>query len=184
MPPDRERSRRCSTGPLLSALVAGLLAAACGDAGTPVSPSAVVATPPAPTPSPGAGNPVPGEATLVVSSFQMRFVAFAQEFYWYRPAIALRETTGAGTAMLESLLVELPDGDTTEIGAGCFYRDGSMVVRAGGSWSSDAIYPYCLDVESRLDLSGRLLSLTVRYRDERGAPKRVMATTTVPPHAP
>jgi hypothetical protein len=51
-------------------------------------------------------------------------------------------------------------------GTGCFLTPESQVVPAGGSWSLDSLYGYCLDIDSPVELSS--LDVIVTVVDDNG----------------
>lgn len=148
---------------------------------TPSSVSSVVS--PAPPPAPGAV----AAATLAVSSFDVKFAEVFGGSYWYRPAMVLTETGGKSAATLQSISFRMPDGTRIDIvndapeGKGCFLTPQSKVVPRGSFWDLSSVYWYCLDIDSRSDLTGRQIAVGVTFTDEDGHAGAVSGTATVRP---
>ena len=168
-----------------AALMVALAGAGCGNHSTaPTMPSSVPSVA-SPTPTP---PPAPGEmaaATLAISSFDVTFAEFFGGTYWYRPAMVLTETSGKSAATLQSVSFRIPDGTRIDIlnnapaGQGCFLTSLSKVVPRGSSWDLSSVYWYCLDIDSRSDLSDRQIAVDVTFTDEDGHAGAVSGTATV-----
>lgn len=162
--PYRRRMRR-------GLIIAALAAASCSGPG-PVSP--------APVPPGASVAPVPpgaSVATLAVSSFEVSFAGLSNSTYWYRPTMVLAETSGRSAARLQSISFSMPNGGAINIvGQGCLY---TQLVSAGQSWNLDNVYFYCLDLDSRADISGLQVRVSVRFLDDEGRPGAVDGTATV-----
>lgn len=147
---------------------------ACGDPRTVTGPSPARSGPPAPAPAPDPPPPQPAAATLVVSSFDVEFQEVYGGSFWYFPAMVLTETTGQSAAALKSIVFSTADGQSFPIvndappGMGCFLTNESKSVAAGASWDLSSVYGYCLDIDSRTDLSGREVTVVVTFTDEDG----------------
>ncbi len=159
--------------------VLGVSISACG--GGPTVPT-VGPTPAASTPAPVG----PSVATLAVSSFEVTFDNYFNGGYWYRPTMVLTETSGKSAATLQSISFSIPNGNTFFIaapnvpnGKGCFLTSQSKVVPAGHTWNLNSVYYYCLDIDSRIDITGVPLSVTVSFTDEDGRQGTVKGSATV-----
>jgi hypothetical protein len=128
-------------------------------------------------------------AVLQITRFQMNLFAHEGGYYVYRPTILLSERSGTSAATLESLTFGMPTGDTVEFdgavqqGGTCLTTRESRTVPAGGTWNDSEIYEYCLDdLDTRADIGGQQVQLTVRYHDDHGGAATVSALTTVAAH--
>lgn len=149
-----------------------LFIGACGGPRSATSPTPVQS--PAPAGSQVTAPPPAPATALSISSFDVHFVEYYGGANWYTPAIVLAETTGNSPAILQSITFSMPNGDTVYIandappGKGCFLTAESKQVPAGGTWSSDSVYGYCLDLDSRASLSGGHVGLTIKFSDLEG----------------
>ena len=99
------------------------------------------------------------------------------------PRLVLRETTGASRASIRSITIAVADQILFILkpaqSPGCFTLAGSDTVPAGGTWSMDQVYLYCLDVDTSVILSGTKASVVVDFTDADGHVGSVSGTTTV-----
>ena len=160
------------------AILSVLFTCGCGQSGStlrsPVQPFPAAPVPPSPAPS-----PVRTQATLAVSSFVLEFQETYLGEYYYRPQLTLSETGGHSGATL-TWITFFADGFSTFIaGPGCFLKNGSDRVSAGGTWQIDSVYYYCLDIASRSDFNGKAPVVEIGFQDDAGVPGSVTATGTV-----
>ena len=165
---------------LLAIFVFAVSISACGG-GTTVAPTPAAPTPAAPAPAPG-----PSAATLAVSSFDVTLDNYSNGWYWYRPKMVLRETSGKSSATLQSISFSILNGDTYVVtvpvganGQGCFLTSESKVVTAGQAWNLNSAYYYCLDIDSRNDLAGTVITVAITFVGEDGHQGTVQHTVVV-----
>ncbi|HUS20857.1 MAG TPA: hypothetical protein VMZ66_02465 [Aeromicrobium sp.] len=168
---------------VLVIVVFAVSVSACGG-GTTVS--TVAPTPAAPTAAAPAPAPRPSAATLAVSSFDVTFDNYSSGRYWYRPNMVLTETSGKSSATLQSISFSILNGDTYFVtapvvanGQGCFLTSESKVVGAGQAWNLNSVYYYCLDIDSRNDLTGTPITVAITFVDEDGHQGTVKNTVVV-----
>src|SRR5262249_49604257 len=123
-----------------------------------------------PTPtSTSSPQPAKALATLAVSAFVLEFQGVYDNVYYYRPQLILSETSGQSGATLKSIPFMMSDGDSDIVsGPGCFIKSGSDRVPAGGIWSVDAVYYYCLDLATRMDFSRTAPTVMINFADDSG----------------
>jgi hypothetical protein len=153
-----------------------IVISACGGATGPSAPSAAA---PAAAPAP----PQPA-AKVVISSYEMQFEEFEPKYnlYWYRPQLVLAETSGQSAATIASIDFMVNGGDNVITGpradTGCFLDQGSDQVPAGGTWTSDLVYAYCLDIDVSSPLTANSASVLVKFKDVEGRSGSVTGTAT------
>ena len=165
---------------LFAAIAGGvaIVVSACGGTTGPSAPSAVVAAP-APTPA-----PPPPVATVVIASYEMQFWGFDPRYnvYDYLPQLSLTETSGQSAATITSIDFLVNGGDFLINGrhadTGCFVEQGSDQVPAGGQWTSDLVYYYCLDIDTSSPVTANSASVVVKFKDADGRSGSVAGTAT------
>lgn len=175
-----------NAGSIRRAGAAAFLALVCASCAF-VPPSA-----PTPLPLPSGGiTPVPERTTtpttraaLAIDAFEWRFTGATQRpssaySYFYVPSLRLRETGGTTPVTLNSIFFLEPGGGYTILSnGGCFWGPAGQI-DAGGTWSSASVYPYCLDLDSSVNLVGQEVRVVVTFRDAEGGVGQVTGTTIV-----
>jgi len=138
---------------------------------------------PVPPPVPSVSSPA-ANATVVVTSFEMTFDGMSGAAYVYRPSVELKETGGKSSVRITALWFSAAGellGVTVDgpLGKGCLLTEESRVIPAGGTWTTDMVYPYCLDPAAWTDVRGQQGAFTMHYIDESGSTGVVSGTTTI-----
>lgn len=154
-----------------------IVISACGGATGPSAPSSAAPA--------GAPAPLTLVAKVVLASFEMQFKGFDPRYndYEYFPQLFLIETSGQSAATITSIdfivngadfLINGPHADT-----GCFLKHGSDQVPAGGQWTSDLLYYYCLDIETSSPVTADSASVVVKFKNADGRSGSVAGTATL-----
>jgi hypothetical protein len=110
-------------------------------------------------------------ATLEVPAF-----AFKGTSPFFVPTFTLRETGGRSGAWIQDITYRL--GSMTDgAGRNCLLNEKAAHIPAGGTWTSDLVYTYCLGLSLSNPAAGTPGSLDVRYLDDEGHAASVSAAT-------
>ena len=160
-----------------AAVAAITLVTGCGGPSSPTSPDIISPHPAAPQVH---GTPA---AVLEISTFEIQFDHTSRDaYYMYLPKVVLTETSGRSAALLNQISFFLPNGhgyDITSINSFYCLREGSRTVAAGAAWDTKLVIPWCLPLDSQIDLSGSTVRLTVSFADENGVPGEVTGSAIV-----
>jgi hypothetical protein len=123
-------------------------------------------------------------AALAVTSFDVTLGEYSSGTYFYNPSMVLAETSGKSAATIQSISFSILNGDTFSLandspsGQGCFLTSQSKMVPSGQTWNLNSVYAYCLDIDSRQDITGVPVTVTVSFMDEDGRLGAVTGTAT------
>jgi hypothetical protein len=156
-----------------------IVISACGGATGPSAPS-----PATPAAAPATASLTPA-AKVVIASYEIQFEGFDPRYnvYDYLPQLFLIETSGQSAATITSVdfivnggdfLINGPHADT-----GCFLKQGSDQVPAGGMWTSDLVYYYCLGIETSSPVTADSARVLVKFKDADGRSGSVAGTATL-----
>ena len=71
-------------------------------------------------------------------------------------------------------MINGPHADT-----GCFVEQGSDQVPAGGQWTADLVYYYCLGIETSSPATANSASVVVKFKDADGGSVSVAGKSTL-----
>ena len=133
--------------------------------GTSTQPTIQPTRPPSNFPVPASASG-PSQATLVMSNVKIIGPAPSA-----RPSFTLTETGGQSGAWIDSLVFSYGTAQDVIQGDGCFLTEPSKHVTAGGTWTTDLVYLYCLDLDNIPEspvVPGADVLVAVTYLDDFG----------------
>jgi hypothetical protein len=159
----------------LPALLTGCDPDAGGVSVSPTSTSPIITRSPLPSYQPPTPVSGPSAASLTITN-----LAFVRQRDDYVPTFTLTETAGQSGAWIDQVIYGQDEVSASVAGRGCLVTEEDDHIPAGGTWTSDQIYKYCLDGLSLPNGVGPGASVTVQYLDDDGHPGVVTAAVGSP----